>query len=428
MNVSSSLSSAGPTLGRERRRGAAPMPVQSSNVSTRSSPPPSPEPENAVCAQCSESIRPENMEPKELLGAGEMIHYDCISCMRCFQYFHFKCLDVPHTARIQATMRTYDWMCVDCKRCEECDDIKTKEGDGEEEEEELLFCDGCDRGYHVSCLDMKDVPDGAWLCNVCAKCRSCGQAATPPENNDLKLHVVVAPRDVEAAKEDKPFVPESPRKKGRKKAREEDEEENEASNETATYLTSLCERCLTDWNLQCFCPTCLKTYPDPSANRKQKEEKEMVACKSCERRVHFPDCDPQMFSQEDGRKYIDDDSVEYTCPACRMSSQKEKICEKKDGNHPIVAELVVDSDDEDQIQRTHAIKHRPRRRGRPPARLKFADQLAQEQKLKAEYDRENEQRKKPLRARDVVLYRGKLVVVPFLRQLKRWSEVWLNMK
>jgi hypothetical protein len=58
-----------------------------------------------------------------------------------------------------------------------------EEGEGAEEEEEkecsvcrkmdasdmMLLCDGCDRGWHLFCLDppLENVPHGAWYCPVC---------------------------------------------------------------------------------------------------------------------------------------------------------------------------------------------------------------------------------------------------------------------
>ena len=37
-------------------------------------------------------------------------------------------------------------------------------------DEGMLLCDGCDGGYHLSCLRPKltSIPDGAWFCTHCA--------------------------------------------------------------------------------------------------------------------------------------------------------------------------------------------------------------------------------------------------------------------
>lgn len=36
-------------------------------------------------------------------------------------------------------------------------------------DEKLLFCDYCDRGYHMYCLlpPMNNPPEGAWICVLC---------------------------------------------------------------------------------------------------------------------------------------------------------------------------------------------------------------------------------------------------------------------
>ncbi|KAL1246887.1 hypothetical protein QQF64_034723, partial [Cirrhinus molitorella] len=35
--------------------------------------------------------------------------------------------------------------------------------------DQLLFCDDCDRGYHMYCLSppMSDPPEGSWSCHLC---------------------------------------------------------------------------------------------------------------------------------------------------------------------------------------------------------------------------------------------------------------------
>ena len=37
------------------------------------------------------------------------------------------------------------------------------------DEDEMLLCDGCDRGFHMSCLNppLKKVPVGNWYCSDC---------------------------------------------------------------------------------------------------------------------------------------------------------------------------------------------------------------------------------------------------------------------
>ncbi|TWW76699.1 Zinc finger protein neuro-d4 BRG1-associated factor 45B [Takifugu flavidus] len=52
-----------------------------------------------------------------------------------------------------AAVRTYRWQCIECKSCSLCG---TSEND-----DQLLFCDDCDRGYHMYCLSppMSEPPE-----------------------------------------------------------------------------------------------------------------------------------------------------------------------------------------------------------------------------------------------------------------------------
>jgi zinc finger protein ubi-d4 len=37
------------------------------------------------------------------------------------------------------------------------------------EQDQLLFCDDCDRGYHMYCLKppLSEPPEGSWSCHLC---------------------------------------------------------------------------------------------------------------------------------------------------------------------------------------------------------------------------------------------------------------------
>ncbi|XP_071441493.1 supporter of activation of yellow protein-like isoform X2 [Hetaerina americana] len=80
-----------------------------------------------------------------------------IQCAQCDSSGHPSCLDltldmVPH-------IKSYDWQCTDCKTCIECKDPA--------DEDKMLFCDMCDRGYHIYCVGLRKVPSGSWHCQVC---------------------------------------------------------------------------------------------------------------------------------------------------------------------------------------------------------------------------------------------------------------------
>lgn len=59
----------------------------------------------------------------------------------------------------------FEWV-VDCKTCDQCHDPA--------DEEKMLFCDFCDRGYHTYCVGLRSIPEGRWHCPACARCGSCG--------------------------------------------------------------------------------------------------------------------------------------------------------------------------------------------------------------------------------------------------------------
>ncbi|KAK6487777.1 zinc finger protein neuro-d4-like isoform X2 [Huso huso] len=74
---------------------------------------------------------------------------------------HPSCLQF--TVNMTAAVRTYRWQCIECKSCSLCG---TSEND-----DQLLFCDDCDRGYHMYCLSppMAEPPEGDWSCHLCLR-------------------------------------------------------------------------------------------------------------------------------------------------------------------------------------------------------------------------------------------------------------------
>nr|XP_023395597.1 zinc finger protein neuro-d4 [Loxodonta africana] len=84
---------------------------------------------------------------------------DLISCADCGRSGHPSCLQF--TVNMTAAVRTYRWQCIECKSCSLCG---TSEND-----DQLLFCDDCDRGYHMYCLSppMAEPPEGSWSCHLC---------------------------------------------------------------------------------------------------------------------------------------------------------------------------------------------------------------------------------------------------------------------
>ncbi|KAK2491970.1 hypothetical protein MC885_014681 [Smutsia gigantea] len=77
------------------------------------------------------------------------------------------------TVNMTAAVRTYRWQCIECKSCSLCG---TSENDGASwagltSQDQLLFCDDCDRGYHMYCLSppMAEPPEGSWSCHLCLR-------------------------------------------------------------------------------------------------------------------------------------------------------------------------------------------------------------------------------------------------------------------
>ncbi|XP_048588637.1 histone acetyltransferase KAT7 isoform X2 [Nematostella vectensis] len=83
---------------------------------------------------------------------------EMIKCAECLKPSHPSCLDLGDN--VADIIKHYPWQCNDCKTCHLCDTG----------ENELLLCDNCDRGYHMSCLDPKltKAPKGAWHCVLCS--------------------------------------------------------------------------------------------------------------------------------------------------------------------------------------------------------------------------------------------------------------------
>nr|XP_035974327.1 zinc finger protein neuro-d4 isoform X4 [Halichoerus grypus] len=100
---------------------------------------------------------------------------DLISCADCGRSGHPSCLQF--TVNMTAAVRTYRWQCIECKSCSLCG---TSENDGASwagltPQDQLLFCDDCDRGYHMYCLSppMAEPPEGerrgSWSCHLCLR-------------------------------------------------------------------------------------------------------------------------------------------------------------------------------------------------------------------------------------------------------------------
>lgn len=96
----------------------------------------------------------DEMENKKTGNREEMV-----SCADCGRSGHPSCLQF--SANMIISVKKYPWQCIECKSCGLCG---TSDND-----DQLLFCDDCDRGYHMYCLKppLSEPPEGSWSCHLC---------------------------------------------------------------------------------------------------------------------------------------------------------------------------------------------------------------------------------------------------------------------
>ncbi|KAH8354819.1 hypothetical protein KR084_009129 [Drosophila pseudotakahashii] len=99
---------------------------------------------------------------------------------------HPSCIEMPQ--RMLGRARNYNWQCAECKCCIKC---KSSQRPGK-----MLYCEQCDRGYHIYCLGLKTVPDGRWSCERCCVCMRCG--ATRPEGQPQVAAAALSPKTAAA--------------------------------------------------------------------------------------------------------------------------------------------------------------------------------------------------------------------------------------
>jgi len=85
---------------------------------------------------------------------------------------HPSCLDMSKD--LVGVIQTYRWQCMECKTCTVCQQPH--------HEDEMMFCDKCDRGYHTFCVGMDSIPTGEWMGTNASIRRIClyGQTDTQP--------------------------------------------------------------------------------------------------------------------------------------------------------------------------------------------------------------------------------------------------------
>jgi len=143
-------------------------PGRPSNKKSASNAPPPEEPKQTISAQQPNRGPDGKIKPSAYcdfcLGDSSLnkktgLPEEMVSCAECGRSGHPTCLQF--TENMIVSVRKYAWQCIECKTCTLCG---TSEND-----DQLLFCDDCDRGYHMYCLvpPIKEAPEGSWSCSLC---------------------------------------------------------------------------------------------------------------------------------------------------------------------------------------------------------------------------------------------------------------------
>ncbi|XP_023723572.1 titin isoform X3 [Cryptotermes secundus] len=214
--------------------------------------------EGAICKVCSGD------HTKNKDGHPEVL----IHCAQCTSSGHPSCLDltldmVPH-------IRRYDWQCTDCKTCIQCKDPA--------DEDKMLFCDMCDRGYHIYCVGLRRVPSGRWHCKECAVCGSCG-TQEPAGNN-----------------------PDTPNAQWQ-------HEYKKGEKGTRVYAQTLCVPCSKLWRKGRYCQLCWRCY-----GNKPDEEDGLINCSVCDKWMHAECCSAIGGSEVDR-------TSNFLCEICQEKGQ-----------------------------------------------------------------------------------------------------------
>ncbi|KAG9483997.1 hypothetical protein GDO78_009745 [Eleutherodactylus coqui] len=102
---------------------------------------------NAICGIC--------LKGKDVTKKGKSERL--IHCSQCENSGHPSCLDM--SPELVTVIKKYPWQCMECKTCIICGQPH--------HEEEMMFCDHCDRGYHTFCVGLGALPSGPWICDCC---------------------------------------------------------------------------------------------------------------------------------------------------------------------------------------------------------------------------------------------------------------------
>ncbi|CAO3620798.1 unnamed protein product [Cunninghamella echinulata] len=235
-----------------------------------------------ICTECKHLQTPKVSVDTTSLTTPICDAYQMVKCAKCEAKYHPTCANLTTTKQL-AAVESYPWLCPDCKICCVCNSA----GD----ETTLMICDGCDRGWHTNCCNppVEEIPEGAWLCPLCAVCHSC---------NNTNGNIDILETDDNSNHHHRQF--------------EHAEAPPNEKYKYPTYLATYCEPCYVHFEEDRFCPVCLKSYAD--GDDVNDDDKDMVACDSCDRWVHCK-CDDTL-TQDRYAQLCEDEEAKYTCPLC----------------------------------------------------------------------------------------------------------------
>ncbi|KDQ56969.1 hypothetical protein JAAARDRAFT_58448 [Jaapia argillacea MUCL 33604] len=153
-----------------------------------------------------------------------------VTCVECGRSGHPSCMNLRESADI---VRSYPWKCIECKPCEIC----KEKGD----DNRILFCDFCDRGWHMDCLNppIEEEPPGKWHCPRCPPIISL-EYDESQDPHHVAMEVDDPPRAPSVASSSRSAPPPSPRKADQKRkakvvvsddSEDDDDEEEEEEEE-----------------------------------------------------------------------------------------------------------------------------------------------------------------------------------------------------
>lgn len=98
-----------------------------------------------------------------------------IRCSICRRKAHPSCIDM--SAKMFKRAQEYPWQCSECKSCQKCQRRQNAIVGTENmtaASRRMVFCDQCDRGFHLACIGLRNTPEVRWHCTVCSICNNCG--------------------------------------------------------------------------------------------------------------------------------------------------------------------------------------------------------------------------------------------------------------